>query len=283
MGPLTVTWLPSMVTSTPLGIGMGCLPIRDIGVLRYQTWQRISPPTRRWRASRSVMRPWLVERMAMPMPPSTRGTSVGLRVDPQAGLRDPPQSGDRALAVGRVLQLDLQLAAGPRRVLARRRSPRCSPRARGCCASASFSFDDGISTSSWNAMFAFRRRVSMSAIGSVIMSAPTPSPRRLRHAGDLAGVRHLAEADAAEPEALVDRARARPQRRHRVYPRTLNFGVRCCFWTSAFFAMCSLPLVLRRRGGTGTRARAAVRGPGRRWCRVVTMVMSIPRTVSILS
>src|SRR4029453_12209736 len=38
--------------------------------------------------------------------------------------------------------------------------------------------------------------------------------------------------------------RARPQRWHRVYPRTLNFGVRCCFWTRAFFAMCSLPLVL---------------------------------------
>src|SRR5215218_7658051 len=44
-------------------------------VLRYQTWHRTSPPTRRWRASRSVMSPWLVERMAMPMPPSTRGTS----------------------------------------------------------------------------------------------------------------------------------------------------------------------------------------------------------------
>src|SRR5215218_131710 len=34
-------------------------------VLRYQTWHRTSPPTRRWRASRSVMSPWLVERMAM--------------------------------------------------------------------------------------------------------------------------------------------------------------------------------------------------------------------------
>src|SRR5215213_8082681 len=30
-GPLTVTWLPSSVTSTPLGMVMGCLPIRDIG------------------------------------------------------------------------------------------------------------------------------------------------------------------------------------------------------------------------------------------------------------
>jgi hypothetical protein len=30
--------------------------------------------------------------------------------------------------------------------------------------------------------------------------------------------------------------RARPQRRHRVYARTLNFGFRCCFWINAFFA-----------------------------------------------
>jgi hypothetical protein len=30
--------------------------------------------------------------------------------------------------------------------------------------------------------------------------------------------------------------RARPQRRHRVYACTLNFGFRCCFWINAFFA-----------------------------------------------
>src|SRR5438093_11834664 len=31
--------------------------------------------------------------------------------------------------------------------------------------------------------------------------------------------------------------RARPHRRQRVYARTSNFGLRCCFLTSAFFAM----------------------------------------------
>src|SRR5262245_46643577 len=51
-------------------------------------------------------------------------------------------------------------------------------------------------------------RVSMSAMGSVIMSAPPPSPRRLRQARHLAGMDHLAQADAAEPEAPVHRARA---------------------------------------------------------------------------
>src|SRR5204863_2797187 len=39
------------------------------------------------------------------------------RVDAQAGLRDATQTGDRALAVGRVLELDLQLVAGLRLVL----------------------------------------------------------------------------------------------------------------------------------------------------------------------
>src|SRR6516165_5194798 len=75
-------------------------------------------------------------------------------------------------------------------------------------ASASLSFDDGMSTSSWNAVLAFRRRVSMSAIGSVIISAPTSSPRRFGHARHLAGMDHRAEADPAETEALVHGARA---------------------------------------------------------------------------
>src|SRR5581483_4976891 len=44
----------------------------------YQTWQRTSPPTRRSRASRSVSSPWLVERMATPMPPRTRPTLSAL-------------------------------------------------------------------------------------------------------------------------------------------------------------------------------------------------------------
>src|SRR4051812_44782699 len=71
-------------------------------------------------------------------------------------------------------------------------------------ARASFSFDDGILISSWYATLPLRMRVSMSAIGSVIMASPT----RLRHAGNLAGVHHLAEADPAQAELAVDGARA---------------------------------------------------------------------------
>src|SRR5215813_12626991 len=32
LGPLTVTCVPSRVTSTPLGIAMGCLPTRDMAL-----------------------------------------------------------------------------------------------------------------------------------------------------------------------------------------------------------------------------------------------------------
>src|SRR4051794_25278965 len=170
-------------------------------------------------------------------------------------------------------------------------------------ARASFSFDDGISTSSWNAVFAFRRRVSMSAIGSVIMSAPPRSrprsPRCLGHAGHFAGVRHGAEADAAETEALVDRARAAATAAPRV-PAHLELRSALllldkgflrhlyCSASTALLAFAALttsapftpraPLLasLRhpcrpaltssaRRGGTGIPVPAGVRGPGRRW------------------
>ena len=46
--------------------------------------------------------------IAMPRPPSTRGISVRLRVDPQAGLGHPADAGEAALAVRAVLQLDHQ-------------------------------------------------------------------------------------------------------------------------------------------------------------------------------
>src|SRR5687768_17076025 len=63
----------------------------------------------------------------------------------------------------------------------------------------------GIETVSCSALLALRIRVSMSATGSVIIAA---SPARLRHAGDRAVVRELAQADPAEAELPVHRARA---------------------------------------------------------------------------
>src|SRR4029453_2588014 len=75
-------------------------------------------------------------------------------------------------------------------------------------ASASLSLEDGMRTSSCIAMLALRMRVSMSAMGSVIvMCRRLPSPARLGHAGQLARVRQLAQADPAEAELAEHRAR----------------------------------------------------------------------------
>src|SRR5690606_9868745 len=59
--------------------------------------------------------------------------------------------------------------------------------------------DLGISTSVFPAISALRMRVSISAIGSVIISTEL-LPARLGHAGDFSPQRHLAEADTAQPE-----------------------------------------------------------------------------------
>src|ERR1700685_222310 len=83
----------------------------------------------------------------------------------------------------------------------------------------------GMPTVSWYAEFALRRRVSMSAIGSVIVMANRPSspwfpargpavysfgslPAGLGDAGQLAAVRHGPEADPAQAEPAVDGPRA---------------------------------------------------------------------------
>src|SRR5690242_13813425 len=75
-------------------------------------------------------------------------------------------------------------------------------------ARASFCLEDGMFTSSCIATLALRMRVSMSAIGSVIVIEVLPSsPARLGHARDLPGVHELAQADAAELELAVHRVR----------------------------------------------------------------------------
>src|SRR4051794_8346923 len=106
-----------------------------------------------------------------------------------------------------------------------------------------FSFDDGMAAESWYAWLALRRRVSMSAIGSVIVMACRASlaavphascaglsaiggalvrgwngrpvwggrgvlPAGLAHAGQLPGVGHLPQADPAQAELAEDRVRA---------------------------------------------------------------------------
>src|ERR1700689_5452745 len=70
--------------------------------------------------------------------------------------------------------------------------PAMKPSRSRTLARLSFSFELGIFTVSNIAELALRIRVSMSAMGSVIVMI---SPTRLGHAGDLAGVHHLTQAD----------------------------------------------------------------------------------------
>src|SRR5438067_3074247 len=75
-------------------------------------------------------------------------------------------------------------------------------------ARASLSFEDGMRTVSCMATLPLRIRVSMSALGSVIVTcALLPSPARLGHTRHLAVVDHLAKTDPAQPELAVDGAR----------------------------------------------------------------------------
>src|ERR1700691_1536846 len=70
----------------------------------------------------------------------------------------------------------------------------------------SFSLELGIFTESNIAALALRMRVSMSAMGSVIVIAVL-LPTCFRDAGNLTGVNHHAQADATEPELAIHRTR----------------------------------------------------------------------------
>src|SRR5262245_52292095 len=74
-------------------------------------------------------------------------------------------------------------------------------------ARATFCFEEGMTTWSCMATLALRIRVSMSAMGSVIVIVALLSPARLGDAGDLPGVGHVAQADPAQAEGAVDAAR----------------------------------------------------------------------------
>src|ERR1044072_856486 len=107
------------------------------------------------------------------------------------------------------------------------------------------SFEWGSTTSSWYAELALRRRVKKSAIGSAIVMVtcqplppwfpffPGPGggfracggmdvvlvlPAGLVHAGELAAVGHLPQADAAEAELAEDRAQPAAPLAARVAP-----------------------------------------------------------------
>ena len=71
-GPFTVTTALSYLNSTLSGSGMGALPILDMS-RPYQMKQMTSPPRPSFCASALVTRPFDVEMIAVPSPPSTLG------------------------------------------------------------------------------------------------------------------------------------------------------------------------------------------------------------------
>ena len=73
----------------------------------------------------------------------------------------------------------------------------------GSSASATFCFDAGMRTSSCIAVLALRMRVSMSAMGSVIIVMRSSHQLAFVRPGTSPACAMLAQADAAEPELAV--------------------------------------------------------------------------------
>ena len=73
--PLMVTESPAIVAVTPCGRSTGALAILDMVALRYATMHRTSPPCPIERACLSVITPFGVETITVPMPPRTFGSS----------------------------------------------------------------------------------------------------------------------------------------------------------------------------------------------------------------
>src|SRR6187431_1370786 len=100
-------------------------------------------------------------------------------------------------------------------------------------------------------------RVSMSAMGSVIVmsappASPSASPRCLRDARDLARVRHLPEADAAQSELAVHGPRAAAPAASRVGAH-LELRLALLLLDQCF--LCHAVETPTNRGGTENRAR----------------------------
>src|SRR6516165_1499310 len=111
-GPLTLTAWPSMATSTPLGMGMGRRPMRDIVVLPSL------PDVGEDFPAHTVLLGLLVGHQAARRrddrdaePAEHPGQVVLLGVHPKSGLGDPLDPGDRALPGVAVLQRDHEVLA----------------------------------------------------------------------------------------------------------------------------------------------------------------------------
>src|SRR5579863_10279923 len=137
----------------------------------------------------------------------------------------------------------------------------------------SLSLEPGIRTVSNMAEFALRIRVSMSAMGSVIVMVDLPA--RLCDARDLAGVHHHAQADTAQPELAVDGLRPATPLAARIAAH-LELGCPLLLLNQRLF--CHDAYRVSCRNGKPNAARNA--RPSSLLRAVVTIVMSMPRVVS---
>src|ERR671926_1171163 len=109
----------------------------------------------------------------------------------------------------------------------------------------------GISTVSCDAWMALRTRVRKSATGSVMdmRSGGLLLPAALGHAGDVAVVRELAQADPAQAELAVDGARAAAAAAARVLPGLVLGGACLAHALGELFPLGGEPRGLEGGGG----------------------------------
>src|SRR3954447_17738474 len=141
----------------------------------------------------------------------------------------------------------------------------------------SFSLHDRPFTVSCMATLPLRIRVSMSAMGSVIVIGAPPSPARLRHTGYLTRMREVAQTDSAQPE-LAEHG-ARPPT-----PATPGVGLHLVLRLALLLLdECLLGHSYCPSRRNGNPKAASSPRPSSLVRAVVTIVMSMPRVTSILS
>src|SRR5438445_13847949 len=138
---------------------------------------------------------------------------------------------------------------------------------------STFILELGMVACSCSALLALRMRVSMSAIGSV--STVSLLPARLRHAGNRALMRQLAEADPAEAELAEDRARAAAPVAARVVAHLVLLGSPLLHDERRLCHYCCLPSPSAAKGRP--RARSSARACSS-FSALVVIVTSRPRT-----
>src|ERR1700751_2051142 len=146
--------------------------------------------------------------MAGPMPPSTLGmclAATSVRFPARHPRRRPEIAERRSSVYFRRIWISWPAPSSGAGISVHESMYPCSSR---ILASSALSLLAGTSTVSCAARIALRTRVRKSDIGSVIdMVVLSRLPGGLRHPGDLAVVRELAQTDTAHPELPVDRAR----------------------------------------------------------------------------